>query len=252
MNFNKIALTALVTSVTAFAGAPAQANTYQSFLEYTNVSQFGSTSGSALGIPKLTTPVGTVTVTEGGLNGNGHYTYLDVAVQINSGFRLIDVGSHELFSYNLTQPSAVTISFVDPSKFATFSGTPSTNPPFGPSFSNAVTCNTANYSCQANTGGSPGNQLLFRITDKAGGPDGIEVGPPAHAATALVNQLISTADGWWFATDLANANGNTGAVGARDFVVFTAVPEPQTYAMMLAGLGLMGFVAHRRRKQQAA
>ena len=31
----------------------------------------------------------------------------------------------------------------------------------------------------------------------------------------------------------------------------TAVPEPETYAMMLAGLGLLGFVA-RRRKQQAA
>jgi len=31
----------------------------------------------------------------------------------------------------------------------------------------------------------------------------------------------------------------------------TPIPEPETYAMMLAGLGLMGFVA-RRRKQRAA
>jgi hypothetical protein len=27
-----------------------------------------------------------------------------------------------------------------------------------------------------------------------------------------------------------------------------AIPEPSTYALMLAGLGLVGFVAHRRRK----
>ena len=31
----------------------------------------------------------------------------------------------------------------------------------------------------------------------------------------------------------------------------TAVPEPETYAMMLAGLGLLGFAARRRRKASA-
>ncbi len=29
--------------------------------------------------------------------------------------------------------------------------------------------------------------------------------------------------------------------------ITTAVPEPETYAMLLAGLGLLGFVAHRRK-----
>lgn len=46
--------------------------------------------------------------------------------------------------------------------------------------------------------------------------------------------------------------GITGVPGARalysgDFSV-TAVPEPETYAMMLAGLGIMGFVARRKNK----
>ena len=33
---------------------------------------------------------------------------------------------------------------------------------------------------------------------------------------------------------------------------FIAVPEPETYAMLLAGLGLMGFVARRRKQAVAA
>lgn len=37
--------------------------------------------------------------------------------------------------------------------------------------------------------------------------------------------------------------------GFRTYVDVAPVPEPETYAMMLAGLGLLGFVA-RRRKQQ--
>lgn len=34
--------------------------------------------------------------------------------------------------------------------------------------------------------------------------------------------------------------------GAQDVVVFAPVPEPETYAMMLAGLGLLGFSARRK------
>jgi hypothetical protein len=37
-----------------------------------------------------------------------------------------------------------------------------------------------------------------------------------------------------------------------NLVLFTsAVPEPETYAMLMAGLGLMGFVARRRKENQA-
>jgi PEP-CTERM motif len=37
----------------------------------------------------------------------------------------------------------------------------------------------------------------------------------------------------------------------QDVIVFTAVPEPSTYALMIAGFGLLGF-AERRRKRKAA
>ena len=41
-----------------------------------------------------------------------------------------------------------------------------------------------------------------------------------------------------------------GAVGS-DVLLITAVPEPETYAMMLAGLGLVGFMAKRRKQVEA-
>ncbi|HEY9239791.1 MAG TPA: PEP-CTERM sorting domain-containing protein [Burkholderiaceae bacterium] len=48
--------------------------------------------------------------------------------------------------------------------------------------------------------------------------------------------------------------GGNGNLGLSHFTVYgstvPAVPEPETYALMLAGLGAMGFIA-RRRKQQA-
>lgn len=50
-------------------------------------------------------------------------------------------------------------------------------------------------------------------------------------------------------------NDKGGDLDYDDMVVtaqVTAVPEPETYAMMLAGLGLMGTIARRRNKAKAA
>ncbi|MBP6505549.1 MAG: PEP-CTERM sorting domain-containing protein [Rhodoferax sp.] len=41
-----------------------------------------------------------------------------------------------------------------------------------------------------------------------------------------------------------NASGEIGSPGA----IAAAVPEPETYAMLLAGLALVGAVARRRRQ----
>ena len=40
--------------------------------------------------------------------------------------------------------------------------------------------------------------------------------------------------------------------GQGNAAIFAPIPEPETYAMLLAGLGLMGFVARRRRQNAAA
>ena len=47
--------------------------------------------------------------------------------------------------------------------------------------------------------------------------------------------------------NVAYVNVQHPASGVDRLVQITAVPEPQTYAMLLAGLGLVGFVARRRK-----
>jgi hypothetical protein len=51
---------------------------------------------------------------------------------------------------------------------------------------------------------------------------------------------------------LAVLGTSTGPVGtySGNFAI-AAIPEPETYAMMLAGLGLVGFMARRRRKTES-
>jgi hypothetical protein len=92
----------------------------------------------------------------------------------------------------------------------------------------------------------------------------IEANPKGQAALALVPGSTYT-----FAYNVVGATGlNTTGLDAHVGVGYanaqglgpyaitsqltTPVPEPETYAMLLAGLGLMGFVARRRTQNSAA
>ena len=45
--------------------------------------------------------------------------------------------------------------------------------------------------------------------------------------------------------------GTNVSAGTWDMIATTAVPAPESYAMLLAGLGLLGFVARRSKRTTA-
>ena len=60
----------------------------------------------------------------------------------------------------------------------------------------------------------------------------------------------SVAVGNWASNIQVNANHYFNATNVSGYV--SAVPEPETYAMLLAGLGMIGFMARRRKSKTAA
>ena len=69
-----------------------------------------------------------------------------------------------------------------------------------------------------------------------------------HFLTAAVAySVLGRVD--YFAQDIANPNFES-KYGVTGTLIAGAVPEPETYAMLLAGLGLMGTIVHRRKSRQ--
>ena len=111
---------------------------------------------------------------------------------------------------------------------------------------------------------SPFGQFDFGIyctqNCSAGGSQGGYADPLNFTvANATISQFASLSTSGsptgYFAADallVSGANaGATGAVGAISPGVVAAVPEPESYAMLLTGLGVMGAIV-RRRKNTAA
>jgi len=145
------------------------------------------------------------------------------------GFNLIDTGTHEAFSFNNEIGGTLALSGFSSSLYSDYGAGPGTNPPFS-IFTNAVKSSCTNGSgCGVNT-------LTFAVNRTGGFTD--------------VNQLIglSTGNGTaaYFAADIANSAGVTGAVGATGIGITSVTPEPISSA--LVGTGLMSLFFLRRRQ----
>lgn len=73
----------------------------------------------------------------------------------------------------------------------------------------------------------------------------------SSAFSGSTSSTFVTEGGQFSMFQQVTVNYEGGSAVSFDSHQIAAIPEPETYAMMLAGLGLMGFIA-RRRKQNAA
>lgn len=84
-----------------------------------------------------------------------------------------------------------------------------------------------------------------------GGSSGLNVTNGDFYVTGASSTVANLANGWltnsagWASTQALSVW--SGPNSTQDLAVFAPIPEPETYAMLLAGLGLMGFIARRRR-----
>ena len=98
--------------------------------------------------------------------------------------------------------------------------------------------------------GSPPGSGGFAITGQA---YAIAVGPqlytgPASAPTFILGNDLAFTD--YSNTDFPNGVHSSLSITCVECVA--PVPEPESYAMLLAGLGLLGFMARRRKQKEAA
>jgi hypothetical protein len=208
MKFRSSLCTAAAAIALAASALPASAQTV--------VYSFDSTQVAAFGAPSY----GTVTLTQDGAD-------VDFNVTLANGLNFVTTGGpHDLFAFNATGVSLADITQLSVLGGGTLQAVvPGADQPFG-AFSFGI-------ECPACANGGPGQQqdpMTFKVLN-----------------SALSDFALMSTGGSpnaYFAADLIQTDGGaTGAVGA----ITAAVPEPETYALMLAGIGMMGFMAKRRR-----
>ena len=151
---------------------------------------------------------------------------------LSAGYNFVDTGQHEAFGFNVA--GSPTVTDITPASGYAASG-PFTQPGFG-DFLQGIICPTPTPCQGGNNSSVPNNTLDFNV----------------NLAGITEASFIANALGFTFTADLfgpspTDPNTNlTFAVGSGSTPV-PNIPEPETYALMLAGLGVVGFVARRRR-----
>ena len=208
MNFPRSLLAAAAALAVSF-GAQAQTAVYTF-----------NDGGSAFATPGN---YGTVTLTQDGAD-------VDFSIVLAPNYNFVTTGnqgSHAAFTFNATGVALGDIQSIVAAGGGTFAAwQPGANSPFG-SFTYGIYCS----SCGNGAPGQQADPLTFTVVN------------------STLADFASTSTGGtaaFFAADIITGS-TTGAVGVTAPPV-TVVPEPGTYALMAAGLGVVGFMARRRRQ----
>lgn len=103
------------------------------------------------------------------------------------------------------------------------------------------------------SGGVTASHILFNFTSTSGNVFQTSGGGVLYGTYLATNGGGYAADNLTLTGELINTGGNVQYVSGADttFAGFTvpatAVPEPESYGMMLGGLGLLGFMARRKK-----
>lgn len=179
----------------------------------------------ALNIPAGPT-YGTVTLTQVDADT------VHVSALLSAGYNFVDTGAHQAFGFNVT--GALTVTNLAPASGYVATGS-FTQPGFG-TFLRGIACPSPTPCQGGNNSSVPNNALDFDV----------------NQAGITEASFIANAGGYTFTADLFgpspnNPNANLTFAVASGQVPVPNIPEPQTYALLLAGLGAVGFVARRRR-----
>lgn len=117
---------------------------------------------------------------------------------------------------------------------------------------NATTLGWTLTNTSAATRSTPLSGSFADVSGDTSGKDtlsltGLAAGTYALTMTGVWSGASVTGNGWTYVAPTLNLKQKTFSATA-----VTAVPEPESFAMMLAGLGLMGSIAMRRKSKNKA